>query len=86
MTSKQLAEEAAAILNERLVALVFDVIRTDKKLNAVYKTALRKSKSSNPSQAVNSAIGRAVGRIYGFKGKGTVSASLIKTHSKLGQR
>ena len=86
MTTQQLAEEATAILNERLIALVFDIIRTDKKLNAFYKTALKKSKSTNPSQAVNSAIGRAIGRIYGFKGKGVVSTSLIKTHSKLGQR
>ncbi len=76
MTTKQLAEEATAILNERLIALVFDIIRTDKKLNAFYKAALRKSKASNPSQAVNSAIGRAIGRIYGFKKGGIVSVPI----------
>ena len=42
MTTQQLAEEATAILNERLIALVFDIIRTDKKLNAFYKGGLRK--------------------------------------------
>ena len=83
MTAKKLAEMATAKLNERLIQEVFDIIISDKELYANYKALIQKSSAKNPAQAVNSAIGRAIGRIYGLKGRGVVQASLIKAHSKL---
>ena len=74
---------ATAKLNERLIQEVFDIIISDKELYANYKALIQKSSAKNPAQAVNSAIGRAIGRIYGLKGRGVVQASLIKAHSKL---
>lgn len=86
MTAKILAEMAAAKLNERLIQEVFDIILSDKELHANYKELKQKSSSKNPTQAVNSAIGRAIGRIYGLKGRGVAPVSLIKAHSKLIKR
>ena len=86
MTTRELAEEATKKLNDRLIALVFETIRSDKELYAGYKELLQKSTAKDPVQAVNSTIGRIVGRIYGLKGAGVVSATLIKTHSKLRRR
>lgn len=83
MTIKTLAEAAAERLNERLVKEIFDIIQSDKDLHADYKELLGKSSAKDPKQAVNSAIGREIGRIYGLRGGGAVHASLIKTHSKL---
>lgn len=86
ITAKILAEKATAKLNEHLIREVFDIILSDKELYADYKALKQKSSAKNPAQAVNSAIGRAIGRIYGLKGRGDVAVSLIKAHSKLIKR
>ena len=86
ITAKNLAGMAAAKLNEHLMQMVFDLIQSDKELYANYKELKRKSSAKNPEQAVNSAIGREIGRIYGLKSQGIVPVSLIKTHSKLTKR
>lgn len=85
-TASKLAKSAAVKLNERLIALIFETIQSDKELYEDYKELLKKSTAKNPAQTVNSTIGRTVGRIYGLKGTCVVPVSLIKTHSKLSQR
>ena len=55
----------------------------DEHLNAAYMDLVKKSKAKNPTQAVNSSIGRTVGRIYKLKGTGIMRTSLVKMHSRL---
>jgi len=85
-TAHSLAENAAEIIDSRLITYAFEVIMADNNLHAAYKELLKRSRAKNPAQAVNSAIGRAVGRMYGLKGSGRSSASLIKSYSKLVRR
>ena len=70
-------------LNDRLIGIVFDIIRSDEHLNAAYMNLVKKSKAKNPTQAVNSSIGRAVGRIYKLKGAGIMRETLVRTNSRL---
>ena len=82
-TTQSLAENAAEIIDGRLITYAFEVIMADNNLHDAYTKLLKRSRAKNPAQAVNSAIGRAIGRIYGLKGSGRSSASLIKSYSKL---